>query len=59
MIDKKEKIRASLKEGSTDGKISCPGAREIAKRLSVTFKEVGDAADELKIKITDCELGCF
>lgn len=59
MIDKKEKIKASLKESSVDGKISCPRARKIANDLSVPFREVGKTADELKIKITDCELGCF
>ncbi len=59
MIDKKEKIKASLRESSADGRISCPLARKIAKDLSVPFKEVGEAANELKIKITDCELGCF
>lgn len=59
MIDKKEKIKASLKESAVDGKISCPLARKIAKDLSVPFREVGKTANELKIKITDCELGCF
>jgi hypothetical protein len=59
MIDTKERIRASLKEGSVDGRISCPLARKIAKDLSVPFREVGEAADTMKIKITDCELGCF
>lgn len=59
MIDRKEEIRASLRESSADGKISCSAARKIAGDLSVPFGEVGKAANELKIKITDCELGCF
>jgi hypothetical protein len=59
MIDKKEKIRAALREGAVDGKISCPRAKKIAKDLSVPLKEVGNTANEIKIKITDCELGCF
>ncbi len=59
MIDKKEKIKAALRESSVHGKISCPLARKIAKDLAVPFREVGRAADGLKIKITDCELGCF
>jgi len=41
------------------GKISCPVARKIAEELSVPYKEVGRKADELSIKITGCELGCF
>jgi LAO/AO transport system kinase len=59
MIDRKEKIKVSLKESSVDGKISCSLARKIAKDLSVPVAEVGKTANELRIKITDCELGCF
>jgi len=59
MIDRKEKIKASLRESSVDGKISCSLARKIASDLSVPFGEVGKTANELKIKITGCELGCF
>lgn len=59
MVEKKEKIRSLLKESSVDGKIPCPLARKIAKELVVPYKEVGKAANELNIKITDCELGCF
>lgn len=59
MIDRKEKIKASLKKSSVDGKISCSLARKIASDLSVPFGEVGKTANELKIKITGCELGCF
>lgn len=59
MVEKKEKIRSLLKESSVHGKIPCPLARKIAKELTVPYREVGKAADELNIKITDCELGCF
>ncbi len=59
MIKKKERIRSLLTERSVDGKISCSVARKVAKDLSVPFSEVGKAANELGIKIMDCELGCF
>lgn len=59
MIEKKEKIRTSLRESSVDGRISCPLARKIARDLEVSYQEVGKTANELKIKITGCELGCF
>ena len=59
MVDRKEKIKASLRAAAVDGRISCPLARKIARELAVPFREVGEAADTLKIKITDCELGCF
>jgi len=50
-----EELKASLVEG----KLPCAVAFKIAKKLKVAPKEVGDAANELKIKISSCQLGCF
>lgn len=55
----KEKVQEEIKKKAVHGRLPCPAARKIAERLSVSYKEVGRAADELKIKITVCELGCF
>ena len=54
-----EKIQEEVKKKSKNGRIPCPVARKIAQELSVSYQEVGMAADALNIKITDCELGCF
>ncbi len=54
-----DKIREEIKKRAIDNRLPCPLARKIARELSVSYKEIGRAADELKIKITDCELGCF
>jgi hypothetical protein len=54
-----DKIKELLIHKSVDGRISCTVARNIAEELSVPYKEVGRNADELRIKITGCELGCF
>lgn len=55
----KDKIAEEIKKKAINNRIPCPVARQIAKELSVSYKEVGRIADELKVKITDCELGCF
>jgi hypothetical protein len=55
----KGKIEDEIKKHAVNGRIACPVARKIAEKLSVPYREVGRAADELKIKITSCELGCF
>ena len=55
----KEKIQEEIKKRSTDNRLPCAVARKIAQDLSVSYKEVGDAANELEVKITNCELGCF
>jgi hypothetical protein len=54
-----DKIHEEVKKRAKNGRISCPVARKLAEELSVSYKEIGKAADELKIKITSCELGCF
>jgi len=54
-----DKIREEIKKKAKDNRLPCPLARKIAQELSVSYREVGRAADELKIKITDSELGCF
>lgn len=54
-----EKVREEIKKKAENNRLPCPVARRIAQELSVSLKEIGLAADELKIKITDCELGCF
>jgi len=58
-IQQKKLIEKLLKERSNDGKITCAEARKIAEELNVPYIEVGRAANELKIKIRKCELGCF
>ena len=55
----KNKVTEEIKKKAVNGKLPCPVARKLAKELSVSYKEIGRAADELNIKITDCELGCF
>ncbi|GAB6183547.1 molybdopterin-guanine dinucleotide biosynthesis protein MobB [Thermodesulfovibrio hydrogeniphilus] len=58
-IEPKKIIEKLLRERSNDGKITCAEARKIAEELNVEYIEVGRVANELKIKIRKCELGCF
>lgn len=55
----KDKIKEAIRRKAVDNRLPCPVARAIADELSVSFREVGETADDLHIKITDCELGCF
>lgn len=41
------------------GKLSCAAARKIAEDHRLSYREIGELADELGIRITDCQLGCF
>ena len=54
-----EKVLSEVKRRSRNGKISCAVALKLADELGVSPKKVGQAANELKIKIRACQLGCF
>lgn len=41
------------------GKLPCPMAFKVARDLKIAPREVGEKADELGIRIIDCQLGCF
>jgi len=54
-----QEVLDKVKEAATDGRLNCPKARRIADELGVPAKIVGQACNELKIKISGCALGCF
>jgi len=55
----KEKLKEEMLKKAVNGKLSCAVARKIADNLGISYKEVGDMANDLGIKIKDCQLGCF
>lgn len=55
----KEKLNKQIMAKAVDGTISCTVARALAEDIGISYKEVGAAADELGIKIKECQLGCF
>jgi len=48
-----------VRRRAQDGRLPCAVAFAIAEELGVPRIQVGQAADEQGIKITDCQLGCF
>lgn len=55
----KKNISNLLTERADGGRITCSAARSIAEELGVAYSLVGAVANELKIKVKSCELGCF
>ena len=54
-----EEVLEAVKAAASEGTISCADSQALANRLGVEFMVIGRAADELKIKIKSCQLGCF
>lgn len=54
-----EQLKQEMLKKAVEGKLPCAAARKIAEDLNLPYKEIGDAADELGIRIKNCQLGCF
>jgi hypothetical protein len=54
-----EELRAKIQATAREGKMPCAAAFRLAEELGISRREVGNLLDELKIKITQCQLGCF
>ena len=52
-------IKDEVLKVAQDKRLPCGKALALAKRLKVKPIEIGKTANELGIKITDCQLGCF
>jgi hypothetical protein len=53
------KLENEVKDSLKDGYLACPVAWKIAKDAGVPKIAVGEIADRLGIRVTDCQLGCF
>jgi hypothetical protein len=57
-MDRKQ-LSEKINELSKEGKMSCAQAMELARETNTSYSALGDLLDEMKIKITSCQLGCF
>ncbi|MEJ2739026.1 MAG: hypothetical protein P8105_04230, partial [Dehalococcoidia bacterium] len=56
---KLSELESKVKESLKEGYLACPVAWKIAKDEGVPKIAVGEIADRLGIRVTDCQLGCF
>ncbi len=50
---------AKIRAAAPADKIPCAAAFKLADDLGLSRQELGDLLNELHIKITRCQLGCF
>jgi hypothetical protein len=58
-IDIKKMLLEAIEASLVNGNLPCAVALEVARKLKVAPKKVGDTATKQKIKISQCQLGCF
>ena len=57
--DTQKNLEGELRASLVDGKLPCAVAFKIGRKLKVNPKKVGEMANKLNIKISNCQLGCF
>ena len=58
MVDRKKLEEAILKK-SKNGKLACALCFKMAEDFGVSKKEIGKVLNGMKIKVSQCQLGCF
>ncbi len=55
----KEMLTKEAKDIDGKKKLTCSQAFKISADLDVSLKQIGQACNEMEIKIHACQLGCF
>jgi hypothetical protein len=55
----REKIMEAIQSSVKNNRLTCEKAHELSATLRVSLQEIGALCNELKIKISSCQLGCF
>ncbi len=55
----KQEIAAQIQESLVEGRLPCPSAFKVARRLDVSPQQVGEVANEFNVRISRCQLGLF
>jgi len=58
-MNRDEQIIDEVKRHAPDGRITCESAMALAQRLGIGHAELGRLLNELEIKLTKCQFGCF
>jgi hypothetical protein len=52
-------VRSKIRAAAPEGKMPCTVAFRLAEELGIPRKELGSLLNELRIKIIQCQMGCF
>ncbi len=55
----REELERAVRSAAVNNRLSCAAAHRLAEECKATLGDIGAICNELKIKITECGLGCF
>ncbi len=54
-----EELKTAIGEIAVEGKASCKALLALAEKLDVSPKQIGEACNEINVRVSTCQLGCF
>jgi hypothetical protein len=55
----RKRLEGAINEKAKDGRLPCALCFKIAEDFGISKKEMGKILNEMKVKISQCQLGCF
>ena len=55
----RKRLEETILEKAKNGKLPCAVCFKIAEEYGISKKEMGKILNEMKVKIGQCQLGCF
>jgi len=55
----RDKLEKAILEKAKDGKLPCAMCFKIAEDFKISKSEMGKILNEMKVRISQCQLGCF
>ena len=55
----KKDLGMLVKEAAVEGRLPCVKAFKLSAEHGVSLADIGKAANEVDVKISHCQLGCF
>ncbi|MDP6634202.1 MAG: hypothetical protein QGG42_04850 [Phycisphaerae bacterium] len=54
-----EELRTTIQNQAVEGKVSCKAMLDLAGETGTSSQQIGEICNELDIKVSACQLGCF
>lgn len=55
----RKRLEETLLQKSKGGRLPCALCFKVAEEFGISNKEMGKILNEMKVKISQCQLGCF
>lgn len=54
-----DELKAAIGEIAVEGKAPCKALLQLAEKLEVSPAQIGQACNEINVRVATCQLGCF